>query len=81
MIESPKKRFLAISEMAKLHRNLVNAPGFLMAMDFAMLQLVSTPGVTGEHLEGAKDFARILLTLADETPPRQPLPDINLKQT
>lgn len=80
MIETPKQLFLK-SETAKVHRSLVQQSSFRHAVDTALLQLVLEGNSSGDWLQGAKDYIRILLSLADEPRPARPVPIDNLKHT
>ncbi len=76
MTLSPKTRFLKTPD-AKMLAELVVNPGFLNALSVALSELQMHPPKEGtsaadnwNRLEGAKDYIRILINLAE--PPERP---------
>lgn len=86
---SPKARFLAIKHVVDQHRELIQRPDFQLAVDSAMQQMmwnetggsatISVPGNDAASkfykIQGARDFIRTLLTLAEVQSPLPPQDD------
>lgn len=80
---SPKARFLAIKHCVDQHRELIQRPDFQLAVDNALQQMmwteaggmgpISVPGNDAASkfykLQGAHDFVRTLVTLAEVQAP------------
>lgn len=77
MTRSPRERFQENQPESTAHAELCVSPAFLRAVDAAMLQFMrELPSCKEPHgsivnsarVEGAQDFVKTLLTLADKSP-------------
>lgn len=87
MIRHPRERFIEDKALALSHAELCVNGGFIRAVDAALLQYIrDMPSATDAHrsvtnsakIEGANEFIKVLMTLADPPPQRQKRPTDNL---
>ena len=89
-MKTPKQRFVESTRIAEAHKDTVDSSQFLLAMDMALLQIVSELKSTSDvqaaaanywKLEGALSYMKTLSQLGDAPPSRNALPDDNLIRT
>lgn len=87
MIRSPRERFIEDKAQALSHAELCVNGSFVRAVDAALLQYIrDIPPASDAHrsvtnsakIEGATEFVRVLMTLADPSPPNRKRPSDNL---
>ena len=87
MTFSPKKRFMENLIAAKIHRDLVTDESFLKAIESSLLQLqaelpkvgagdMATAAANHYRMDGAREFVRVILNLAETVSPAAPSPKV-----
>lgn len=87
--QSPKQRFLSMSQWVGEHRQMVDNQAFMRACDFAMLQYqqqaasqigdLNTASAAGLKMQGAIEFLAVLRNLSETAPLTTRRSDDNLQ--
>lgn len=83
-VDSPKKRFLDLKEVAQRHRDITDSPQFAIAGDMALLQVIEDMPDTNDvakaaanywRLKGAVSYMDTLSRLGDTKPNKTKITD------